>query len=443
MNRNFILCARELCVTQMNHWTAFSLVLLLFGLTQNVSECEEPSVWIWLAMSALPFAFYFLRLYLHRFLLLLGGHLVLLAVSFVLLSHRDSPARTIYFLSAVLYAAYSIALRLRGGEFLDGKVIMPAAVGIFAGATYLLHYLGCGKWDSAYLLALIAVFGLYFLTCYLESYLRFLVVNDSSTGHIPEREIFVSGARLMIGFVLSAMLLLLLCSHFEWLGAVAAFLRAAVFSLVRLLIGILPRGGPDAPAQEAPLVPGGGGTPLPEAGETALIWIVLEYIALAAFFCGLVWLALRLMVWLFRFVRERMNRKRSGLHSHTWERVRDVREKCPYEKPSRKAQRPLFARATPRDRIRRLYRNHVKAAVSGLSPKDWGETPQDPAFRTAREWGKILGEEAVSPLYEKARYSDENISAEEVRLMRELVSGRRPKNSALPQAGGTERLRHE
>lgn len=423
MNRKTILCVREFFVTQMNHWAISSIVLLLFGLTQSVSECEEPNMWIWLAMGTIPFAFYFLRIFLRRFLLLLGGHLAILLLFSFLLPTETSSARTIYLLAGVGYTVYSIAQRLRGKEFLDDKIIMPVAVGVFAAAAFLLHYLGYSKWDSHFLLALIAVFGLHFLSSYLESYLHFLTVNESSTGHIPEREIFVSGFRLMVIFVLFSVAALFFSSHLEWLGAVMALLRTAIFAVLRLIVAALPNGGSDTPPTETPLVANGGGMMLPEARETFFLWVVLENIAIIVFFCGLAYLILRLLLRIIRFIRERMKRERSTYKPQTWEKVYDVREKCSLEKTKKKGGRTLLSRLSAEERVRKLYKNHIESAAKRLSLQPGSRENTDPALRTAREWSGLLGEEELAPLYEKARYSGEEITAEELRRMKDVCKG--------------------
>ncbi|MCH5344258.1 MAG: hypothetical protein J1E64_09475 [Acetatifactor sp.] len=420
MNRKIIFGVREFFVTQLNHWALLPIALLLFGVTQNISECEEPNMWIWLAMGFLPFAFYFLRVFMHRFFFLLGGHLVVLVLLAFLLSFMISPARMIYLFMGICYTIYSVVLRLRKNDFLDAKVVMPLAVGISAVSAFFLRYMGHSKWDSLLLLALIAVFGLYFFTSYLESYLHFLIVNESSTGHIPEREILISGSRLMGIFVLSSMAILFLASHLEWLEVIVSLLREGIFVVLRLILLFLPKWESDTPPMESAPISEGAGMALSESGEPFFLWSVLETLFIIAILCGLVALIIWLLIRLVRFIRERMKWGRRIYTPQVWESVYDVREKCALEKKKKEEEHSLFFRMSVRERIRRLYRNHIKNVSGRLSRAPEHRETSDPALRTAREWGTILSEEELAPLYEKARYSSENVTVEELRRMKEV-----------------------
>lgn len=420
MNRKIIFGIREFFVTQLNHWALLPIVLLLFGVAQSISECEEPSMWIWLAMGSVPFAFYFLRNLLQRFFLFLGGHLIVMVLLAFLLSFVAIPARIIYLLAGIGYTIYSIAQRFRKNDYLDTKIIMPLAVGISAVSAFFLRFLGDSRWNSFLLLALIAVFGLHFFCSYLESYLHFLIVNESSTGHIPEWEIFISGSRLMGIFVLFSMAVLFLSSHLEWLGVIVSLLKAGLFAILRVLLSFLPKWESDTPPLENAPISGSTGMTLSESQEPFFLWEVLEILFVIAILCGLVALVIWLLIRLVRVIWERMKWGRSIYTSQNWESVCDVREKCALEKTKKDAEHSLFFRLSARERIRRLYRNHIEKASGRLSQTTEHRKTSDPALRTAREWGTFLGEEELAPLYEKARYSSENITAEELRRMKEV-----------------------
>lgn len=420
MNRKIIWGVREFLVTQLNHWALLPIALLLFGVTQSFSECEEPNMWIWLAMGFIPFAFYFLRVLMRRFFFLLVGHLVVLVLLAFLLSSMVSPARMIYLFMGICYTIYSVVLRLRKNDFLDSKVVMPLAVGISAGSALFLRYLGCSKWDSLLLLALIAVFGLYFFCSYLENYLHFLIVNESSTGHIPEREILISGSRLMGIFVLSSMAILFLASHLEWLEVIVSLLREVLFVVLRLLLSFLPKWESDTSPLESAPGSNNTGMALPESGEPFFLWSVLETLFIIAILCGLVALVIWLLVRLISFIRERMKWGRGIYTPQIWESVYDVREKCALEKTKKEKEYSLFFRMSARERIRRLYRNHIENVSGRLSRTSEHSEPLDPALRTAREWGTLLGEEELALLYEKARYSNKDVTAEELHRMKEV-----------------------
>ena len=93
----------------------------------------------------------------------------------------------------------------------------------------------------------------------------------------------------------------------------------------------------------------------------------------------------------------------------------DIRESCRNTK-EKKEKRNLLGFLSNEQRIRTLYKKrviHDKAAIIG------DKVEQELSYLTAKECCDKLSEQQLKQVYEKARYSQEIISPEDVRLARE------------------------
>jgi len=147
-----------------------------------------------------------------------------------------------------------------------------------------------------------------------------------------------------------------------------------------------------------------------EPEEPFWLWELLDKIFMAAFFCFLLVMAVWGLIRLIRFLQERFGRKlkkpEAGLAG-----LGDIREKCEIirKKSERKA---FFSFLTPRERVRRIYKKRVLEDKELLIGED--DCRRLNTF-TAGECGRLLGAGRMTGIYEKARYSEEKCTAEDVR----------------------------
>lgn len=417
-NRKTILYAREFLVTQINHWTLFPILMLFFCMAKSIyAEFDDPSPLLWLEAGILPVLFWIFRVKNRHFLALIVCHGAA-AVLFGALLFLESPSSGwVYGIGAGCYAVYSIIHRLSGEELEDGRVNMPVAVGISAVSLFLQHHQGYTEWDFWYVASLIAVFALYFLSFYLERYLNFMEVNAGSAGHLPEREIFSSGSQMTVLFVLFAVLVLFLTSDIGWLRSILGIVRKVIYAILRVLLSGS-KGGEQELMEEEPAKGADSGVmELPPAGEPFFLWEVLERAAEAALLCAAVYAAVRLLLRLYAFIRERMGRGRSHRTGGTDQAVVDVRERCGVERMKRVgARRSPLSFLSTEERIRRLYKKQILSAADTDSAK---HESADLSLLTAREWGARLQKKELAAPYEKARYSGESCTAEDLRRMKD------------------------
>ena len=125
-------------------------------------------------------------------------------------------------------------------------------------------------------------------------------------------------------------------------------------------------------------------------------------------------LLLLLGLFLFRFIKmmcERFRHKKLFVNGVSADNSRDIREK--YEmKKEEKAQRGFWTFLNPTERIRRIYKQRIWAKRGNLLN---GENARQLNTYTARECGSLLQEEQLARIYEKARYSGEECTREDIR----------------------------
>jgi len=407
MKQEKIIAGADILATQMNHWTLFSIVT-----TAAILGKKEPPFVLWAVCALLPVLFFFIRRYTDHFLIMAGSHLLCLALLFSAPVSGLAVKGPVY-LYGIGLTIYSFSLRIRTEERLDEAISPAVAIGIIALSLFLLHYTEYVDADICF----IGMTGFYFIChyirYYLKHYLYFLAVNAGSTGYIPHREIFLSGARLSVAFTLSGMAAVLLISDLNWLAQLLGALKRGIIWLREkgffALIASFFREAEQPPAPMTDLSPADPAIMALEPGEPCLFWKILE---IAVGILVSVLLLLLFGLFLYRFIRMisgRFRQKKLFAQSTAVDNSRDIREK--YEgKKEKKAQRDFWAFSDPARRIRRLYKHRVWTEREHLTDK---EDPRPLGAYTARECGGLLHEEQLARLYEKARYSEEECTRED------------------------------
>lgn len=412
----------EILTSQMNHWIFFPVVMTVMAVVTQLMEKpigETPDLLLWAVCGLIPIFFFLIRNHVERFWFFVLCHGAVFAAVLLAASLIDSLRAVICCACAAAYVIYSFSLRLKDNDSVYSSGIHPVPALVFSvGANFLFHKLDdVPDWDRYYLFILIGVLAFYLIIYYLLHYLNFLRVNKSSAGYLPAKEILHSGIGFVLPYTLIGVLILILSLNVKWLEPILHVLKEGLKMLLRLIIGLLPSGesaGEPIPIEE-PIAenknPGLGELP---AGETFWLWEVLEYIAFFLFFCGCAYVLFKALKWLVRYVREKFG-DRAGLGSIVTGQadVFDVREKCNIEKrDSGNKGGGLFQRFTPVERVRRLYKKRI------LSGKIDVEDKKALNYMTARECGAILSLPDMTKIYEQARYSDNEITAEDVKRMK-------------------------
>lgn len=417
MNNKWIGYVQDFLVMVMNHLILLVVAIGIVGLFKETS----PHLVSLTAMIIYPAGYYVARARVRHFVPFLLIHL--LTPALVLLLPTGWLLKGLMVGMSFLYAVISMRIRYRENPAQD-EFLSPLGVVVVIGALTLLENLYTKNgWEMYYLTIAILYFGLYFINYYLSQYLFLRTVNKSSTGVIPERAIFSSGVRQTMMFSLGSMAILFLMANIEWVAYLWSWIWKGIKALLRVLISLLP--GEEAPEEtEEEAVPEQGDSIVPDLGDEAgnelleMIWKVLEQIAIVVVVVAAVALAVILTIRIFKYLRSCFYRRRERQVIELEGGV-DIRESCDIEKEE-KAATGWFGFFNPRERIRRIFRKKVlknKANIVGERSAGVLE------YMTAKECCSKLPEEkdaseVLKEMYEKARYSPEEVTTEDVRRLK-------------------------
>jgi len=287
------------------------------------------------------------------------------------------------------------------------SVVVPALM------LALMNYQKMEGWDLYYILPLVIFLGIYFLIYYIEHYLHFLIVNESSAGHMPEKEIFRSGLKLVIIYAAAGVLILLATANIGWLAGILRQLKNVLIWFLRLLFSLF---GTDSEEitelEEVPLEEQSGGMELPEAGETFWLWQVLEYVFAFALVCALIALVVYGFVKLVKFLKARFGQSLFGEDAIKNDNSKDVREQCEIERSSGNRRNLFSLFLSPEQRVRKLYKKRILEGSNAL--KEAG-LHKELNVCTVGECSGRLGIDELAGVYEKVRYSGEECTMSDVK----------------------------
>jgi hypothetical protein len=367
----------------------------------------------WGFLGLLPFAFVWIRRKVNRFLPFMGLHL-LMGVLFWLLLPWGGISAVILRVVIIVYLIMSFALRVREGDRLYSPLPPPVAVGIAAFVLLVQPYIAVKPAeDIAFTLSIAIYFLCYFIWNYLVHYLYFLKVNSSSAGYLPAKEIFRSGAAAAGIYAVIGACILLLTGGINWLSNLLRPVGRLLILLLRFLFSFV--GGTDESTtiiEEPP--PTGNGMPELEPSTPFWLWEVLGQIVLWALLIATVIFIIKGLVWLIRMLYSRFMSRLRTEQEGTSDGIRDIREKCETRKYT-SVSAGWLSGLRPGERIRRWYKKQLITGSKKLQPDP------KPEVHTTKDWGELLQLVSLTEVYEKARYSDKECTADDIKYWKELV----------------------
>lgn len=425
LNKIQLIC--ELLTEQMNHWILFPAALVIMEMTRGQTGMQKPDLMLWILCSLFPLLFFILRTYhvrkqKKRYLFLLW-HLAAAAglTLALLLVPRSFVGRMLCILCGAGYMLQSMVLMLKKELRYTVAIQLPAGVALSLIASIMRQ---TNQWNAYYSFSLIAVIGLFFIVFYMRQYLDYMTLNRGSAGNLPIGEIFHSGAGLVLAYTLFSVTVLVISTQFEWLAKLLKPVTDLFLQFLRFLLSKLIH--PEDAAEEelttieeeARMI---GDPQLPEPKGPFWIWQALQILFTVALLAALAFLALKLLMRLIRLLQEYLNRRMARQYAQD-EETFDLREKCEPGKPAEKKRQSLGTAFTNKERIRRLYKRRLPSLCRRREAKERERSRLE--LLTAREWEKRLETDGMASVYEKARYSLQDVTAEDVRQMREACSER-------------------
>ncbi len=412
MKKESIIDIRFLLVTQMNFWALFPIAMAFLELT----GAGKPRIFCWILLSFSPFWYFCIRRYIHSGLLFLLLHAVT-AVLFGLIpfdAFLEKAAYLVFTAGICLYSCY-VKIRRKDGE--DGLIHPAVTVFLAAVMCLVCRYQGwpAGGSQREYVSTVLFCLGMYFLQYYLDRYLFFLTVNESSTGVMPARQIFRCGMKMTAGYAGAAVLFLYAIQDVEWLR----FLLRQVKRGLIFLLNLLPKASEGQQETVETIEQERGSMELLEQLEegtrTSLFWVILEKIVIVVFAAAVLFLLAAGTVRLVRFLSEKFGQK-AKTEETVLENGTDVREKCTSGKRNKIREKESFLGLSAAERIRRLYKKRLLKEKKELI----GEAPAERlGFLTPAQSADKLKDRDFFTVYEKARYSAAPCNMQDVRRMKQ------------------------
>lgn len=429
MNTKKLLYITEILAEQINHWALFPVIMIVTGTASTFIDGidDSPNVLMWVLCSLFPLAFFILREKAKHFFPFFLLHVAVGSLSF-LLPGRNMIERVLAVFLAACYMLYSFSKFFKESDNMTEPFSPVVPLVVSSIAIFLQNYQGQSSWDAVYVEILVGVLALFAIDKYIRNYLVFLTVNESSASTMPASDMFRSGIGLVSGYTLFGAGFLLLVGGDGWAASLREGLRSLLLWIVRsffhLLALLIPSGEQPEEIVETPQPAASGGfeNGLPEAGETFLLWRILEVVATIALVGLLLFLIFKGLLTLIKFVRRRFA-EIVGLTAQDIPKGReiDVREKCEIEKSrGRKEKKSVMLFLSPYERVRRLYKKKVQSCALELIEDAGGRKTEMLKFLTARECADKLQLSALADIYEQTRYSGRETTRETVRQMKNI-----------------------
>lgn len=386
--------------TQMNAWILYAVALALMILTGEGST----HILRWGLLSFYPFLLYLIRRKDFSFFVFIGSHL-LLGTILLLLPVSGIFIRGLFSACVIVFTVYSIYLRMHTENWQDKAIPPMVATAVLFVMLILLHTQQKGNQEPYYILIGVVYFSLYFVYSYIVQYLHFLKVNESSAGYIPVKKMFYAGLKMTVPYTITCGILLLLVGNISIINDIAGVVKKILIALLTFLLRNV-GGSKENPAPEEMVEEIWEEAPEGEAfmpGKSLWLWEVIEKIGMLLVALFIIVVVITILRQIYHFVKNVFAEKKKK-YGMVGEKQVDKRENCEVEKRvSRKKSRNIFFLFSNREHIRRIYRKRVKREACILPNK------------TARECCEKLQAAPLAQIYEKARYSEMECSAEDLK----------------------------
>ena len=261
-----------------------------------------------------------------------------------------------------------------------------------------------------YVIAFVYLIG-FFLFYFVKKFLDFLKLNENTASKIPIADIFKNGMGLTTFFTACSSIILLAVVNVDWVKAIADRIWSGILMILSFIFSDIktepPVDGKEPLTQNDPQL--GGANMSESISQETLdgirnLMIVLLCIALVIGF-------ILFLYYVYYVIKGLEGAKRGQNKKGKLLENDDVREHCGIEKKSqRKAGSFLFR--NNREKIRKLYQKNMIKHKNELI----GEQEQSLLrYLTAKECCDKLSKQQLKLAYEKARYSEEEITADDVK----------------------------
>ena len=405
MSKVGIATLRECMVTQANHWAIFP-ALILFAGPQNVTGIV---ILAWVMLGFLPTLMFLARDVIQSFILQIALFPVMLGTLILLPIHPDI-LKAAMILIGVIYVVLSVFKTFKN-DVTATKVFPPfVPLCINLVLSVIAYYtIRTPITFTMHLSAIISI-TLSLLAYYVDRFFIFTVSNEKTSSNMPRSKMFQSGMLSAIKYLGVTSVIMIFIASFSvsdsFFGVIMKWINKGInwiATLLRKLFRVKER--------NTFLKDGADSEPLMrlsnEGPVTSPFWRLLEMVVfgvlIAVLFVGIFLFALKIIKLFMR-----VQGKKIFTEAEETNELLDLHESIATKLPDFDPEEEDDSFLSPSQRIRRLYR---RKALS---------TQREPELlyrMTAREFATEEKLPEIAGLYEKARYSLETCTKEDVKQM--------------------------
>ena len=406
MKKRVIEIGSDLLLSFQNHCVIMAIAMMLVG----VCGFDTPLLGLWFVLWSIPVYLYITRISVSNFFLFFFVQLLPLAAVCMIKMHI--LLKLIVLCMTLFYGISSIKIRFV--DHSEELVFIPTASISILGATCIIEELIVKKgWGNYYLLLTFIYLIAYFFYYFFSQYLSFIYINKNSASNIPEREMFVSGMKQTGVYVACVVTVMLMTVNVEWLAILFRLIGKGVRAVLRFLFSLL-QTNQSADTEFAEETQGvmEDMAGLLETGGPHPFWAFMEKVTLAAFFVGAIVLTVMGIMKGYQYLRKHfrgIERNQQQVQSGE-----DIRESCEIERDGEEHLR-WFPFLNNAEKIRKMYRKSI-LKNKALIVED--AVSKELEYFTAKECCDKLSADTLKDIYEKARYSNESVTVNDVRNMK-------------------------
>ena len=415
----FLEYLKAFLATQLNYIPALCVVFALyFGILK-----KDPTMWKFALLAILPFGFYLIRRFVNNIILFFLLHL--LWAAWPILIATNLTEKIIFLITAVVYCAVSVYFKMTKHALEDG-VLYVAMTALLAIVAYFFSASISGENKAMNIAILAIVYVVYFLIHeYMTGYINYIRNNEVSNQSIPKKHIFKTSISALVGFTTLFIGFSMLVLRANWFSGAIAKIRALIEKFIIWLLSF----APDAMEQAW----GGEGTQNvdevyqtvthlepknelpPEVNEA-----VGNIVTVGAYIIAVV-VVLTLAYAIFRAIVAAFKVK----HEENEEEIVLVKEKVTKINQKEREKKAKESHFSKDKKIRKMYEDIVWK--KNLGPKPDKNEKAIVANRLSHQTPKeqcryLLSGEAIRRMYEKARYSGQEMTKDDVRAMKEICT---------------------
>ena len=415
----FLEYLKAFLATQLNYIPALCVVFALyFGILK-----KDPTMWKFALLAILPFGFYLIRRFVNNIILFFLLHL--LWAAWPILIATNLTEKIIFLITAVVYCAVSVYFKMTKHALEDG-VLYVAMTALLAIVAYFFSASISGENKAMNIAILAIVYVVYFLIHeYMTGYINYIRNNEVSNQSIPKKHIFKTSISALVGFTTLFIGFSMLVLRANWFSGAIAKIRALIEKFIIWLLSF----APDAMEQAW----GGEGTQNvdevyqtvthlepknelpPEVNEA-----VGNIVTVGAYIIAVV-VVLTLAYAIFRAIVAAFKVK----HEENEEEIVLVKEKITKINKKEREKKAKESHFSKDKKIRKMYEDIVWK--KNLGPKPDKNEKAIVANRLSHQTPKeqcryLLSGEAIRRMYEKARYSGQEMTKDDVRAMKEICT---------------------